>query len=126
MNLFRLLGQYPHFHLDQSLRTAHHSPQATSLTSHQSSYSCAKYKHPALAEVCPSAWRTDAYALNVASTGISFKTQALYVTVFITRYLDLFFPSQLSLYNIVMKVFFIGSSVYTLFLMKVRFRYVAI
>ncbi|KAI9465175.1 ER lumen protein retaining receptor [Lactarius psammicola] len=54
--------------------------------------------------------------------GISFKTQALYATVFITRYLDLFFPSQLSLYNIVMKIFFIGSSVYILFLMKVRFR----
>ncbi|KAH9047333.1 ER lumen protein retaining receptor [Lactarius hengduanensis] len=54
--------------------------------------------------------------------GISFKTQALYATVFIMRYLDLFHPSQFSLYNIVMKLFFITSSVYTLFLMKVRFR----
>lgn len=31
-----------------------------------------------------------------------------------------------SLYNFVMKVFFIGSSLYVLFLMKVRFRYVTI
>ncbi|KAI9441523.1 ER lumen protein retaining receptor [Lactarius indigo] len=54
--------------------------------------------------------------------GISFKTQALYATVFVTRYLDLFHPSQLSFYNVVMKIFFISSSVYTLFLMKVRFR----
>ncbi|KAH9006280.1 ER lumen protein retaining receptor [Lactarius hatsudake] len=46
----------------------------------------------------------------------------LYATVFITRYLDLFHPSQFSLYNIVMKIFFITSSVYILFLMKVRFR----
>jgi len=52
--------------------------------------------------------------------GISFKTQALYATVFVTRYLDLFSPW--SLYNIVMKIFFIGSSIYVLFLMKVRFR----
>jgi len=53
--------------------------------------------------------------------GISFKTQALYVTVFITRYLDLF-HTWVSLYNFVMKVFFIGSSIYILYLMKVRFR----
>ncbi|KAI0250080.1 ER lumen protein retaining receptor [Lactifluus subvellereus] len=53
--------------------------------------------------------------------GISFKTQALYVTVFITRYLDLF-HTWVSLYNFVMKIFFIGSSIYILYLMKVRFR----
>jgi hypothetical protein len=70
---------------------------------------------------------TRTHSLNVASTGISFKTQALYTTVFVTRYLDLFSSSQShSLYNIVMKIFFICSSVYVLFLMKVRFRYVAI
>ena len=55
--------------------------------------------------------------------GISFKTQALYVTVFVSRYLDLF-TTWISLYNFVMKIFFIGSSVYILYLMKVRFRYV--
>ena len=70
---------------------------------------------------------TRTYSLNVASTGISFKTQALYATVFVTRYLDLFSSSQShSLYNIVMKIFFICSSIYVLFLMKIRFRYVAI
>ncbi|KAI0300433.1 ER lumen protein retaining receptor [Multifurca ochricompacta] len=41
--------------------------------------------------------------------GISFKTQALYATVFITRYLDLF-QTWVSLYNMVMKIFFITSS----------------
>ncbi|TFK74707.1 ER lumen protein retaining receptor [Pluteus cervinus] len=53
--------------------------------------------------------------------GISFKTQALYVAVFGTRYLDLFFR-YVSLYNSVMKVFFIASSCYILYLMKFRFR----
>ncbi|KAF8504623.1 ER lumen protein retaining receptor [Russula emetica] len=53
--------------------------------------------------------------------GISFKTQALYVTVFVARYLDIFF-TWVSLYNFIMKVFFISSSVYILYLMKVRFR----
>ncbi|KAF9268477.1 ER lumen protein retaining receptor [Marasmius fiardii PR-910] len=53
--------------------------------------------------------------------GISFKTQALYVAVFVTRYLDLFFR-YVSLYNSIMKIFFIASSCYTLSLMKGRFR----
>jgi ER lumen protein retaining receptor len=53
--------------------------------------------------------------------GISFKTQALYLAVFCTRYLDLF-TDYVSLYNSLMKLFFIGSTAYTLFLMKVQFR----
>ncbi|KAJ4483762.1 ER lumen protein retaining receptor-domain-containing protein [Lentinula aciculospora] len=53
--------------------------------------------------------------------GISFKTQALYVVVFVARYLDLFFR-YISLYNTVMKIFFIGSSCYILYLMKFRYR----
>ncbi|KIM64010.1 hypothetical protein SCLCIDRAFT_1213830 [Scleroderma citrinum Foug A] len=53
--------------------------------------------------------------------GISFKTQALYVVVFVTRYIDLFY-SWISLYNFVMKIFFISSSCYILYLMKYRFR----
>lgn len=52
--------------------------------------------------------------------GISFKTQALYATVFATRYLDLFFR-YVSLYNTLMKVFFIGSSFYIVYLMIVKF-----
>lgn len=54
-------------------------------------------------------------------SGISFKTQALYVTVFVTRYLDLFYD-YVSLYNTLMKIFFIGSSVYILYLMKIQYR----
>ncbi|KAF8317615.1 ER lumen protein retaining receptor [Clavulina sp. PMI_390] len=54
--------------------------------------------------------------------GISFKTQALYVAVFVTRYLDLFAGEWVSLYNTVMKLFFIGSSAYILYLMKVQFK----
>jgi len=42
--------------------------------------------------------------------------------VFVTRYLDLLW-TWVSLYNFTMKVFFIGSSCYILYLMKVKFRY---
>jgi len=54
--------------------------------------------------------------------GISFKTQALYVTVFVTRYMDLFLGSWVSFYNTIMKLFFIGSSVYILYLMRLKFK----
>lgn len=56
------------------------------------------------------------------SAGISFKTQVLYVVVFLARYLDMFLGEWVSLYNTAMKLFFIGSSAYILYLMKVRFR----
>lgn len=56
-----------------------------------------------------------------ARAGISFKTQALYVAVFVTRYLDLFYQ-WVSLYNFLMKVFFIASSCYILYLMKFKYR----
>lgn len=42
--------------------------------------------------------------------GISFKTQSLYVLVFLTRYLDIL--QFVSLYNTLMKVFFVCTSVY--------------
>lgn len=54
--------------------------------------------------------------------GISFKTQALYVGVFCARYLDLLTFEFVSVYNVLMKLFFIGSSVYILYLMRLRFR----
>jgi len=60
-------------------------------------------------------------SLYESNTGISFKTQALYFLVFVTRYVDLF-THFVSLYNSLMKIFFIGSSVYILYLMKVKFR----
>ncbi|KAJ6631441.1 ER lumen protein retaining receptor [Mycena sp. CBHHK59/15] len=53
--------------------------------------------------------------------GISFKTQALYAGVFVARYLDLLFR-WVSLYNFIMKLFFIGSSCYILYIMRYRFR----
>lgn len=42
--------------------------------------------------------------------------------VFVTRYLDLLW-SWVSFYNFIMKLFFIGSSCYILYLMKVKYRY---
>jgi len=54
--------------------------------------------------------------------GVSFKTQALYLVVFLTRYVDLFWTFDRSLYNSVMKLIFIGSTVYTIYLMKNDFR----
>ncbi|KAF9302933.1 endoplasmic reticulum retention protein [Mortierella antarctica] len=53
--------------------------------------------------------------------GISFKTQALYAAVFLTRYLDLF-TRFVSLYNTVMKIFFIATSLYIVYLMKIKFK----
>ncbi|ODV62746.1 Erd2p [Ascoidea rubescens DSM 1968] len=55
-------------------------------------------------------------------SGISFKTQLLYSIVFMTRYIDLFFR-YVSLYNTLMKVFFIGSSNYILYLMIFKHNY---
>ncbi|CAG9464900.1 unnamed protein product [Pedinophyceae sp. YPF-701] len=48
--------------------------------------------------------------------GVSLKTQAMYVAVFCTRYLDLF-THFVSLYNSVMKVVFLGCSGATVYLM---------
>ncbi|KAK2766171.1 endoplasmic reticulum retention protein [Arachnomyces sp. PD_36] len=49
--------------------------------------------------------------------GISFKSQALYFLVYVTRYLDLFWSFTNSAYNTVFKLLFIASSGYTLYLM---------
>ncbi|AET41018.1 Erd2p Ecym_7170 [Eremothecium cymbalariae DBVPG len=49
--------------------------------------------------------------------GISLKTQVLYVLVFITRYIDLF-TKWYSFYNTMMKIFFITSSIYVVFVIK--------
>jgi len=48
--------------------------------------------------------------------GISLKTQQMYVLVFVTRYIDLFWNFN-SLYNTVMKVLFIGGSLATVYIM---------
>ncbi|KAJ2707350.1 endoplasmic reticulum retention protein [Coemansia sp. IMI 203386] len=49
-------------------------------------------------------------------SGISLKTQGLYFLVFATRYLDLFF-SFVSVYNTLMKIFFLLSAGYIVYLM---------
>ncbi|KAF8937256.1 ER lumen protein retaining receptor-domain-containing protein [Dissophora ornata] len=53
--------------------------------------------------------------------GISLKTQALYATVFLSRYTDLY-SNYISVYNTSMKVFFISSSLYIVYLMKFKFK----
>ncbi|EPQ26738.1 uncharacterized protein PFL1_05717 [Pseudozyma flocculosa PF-1] len=58
--------------------------------------------------------------LSKSCRGISFKTQLLYTIVFASRYLDIFFET--SLYRTLMKIFFISSSCYILYLMKIKFR----
>lgn len=49
--------------------------------------------------------------------GISLKTQELYVIVFVTRYLDLF-TRYISLYNSVMKLVFLGTSIAIVWYMR--------
>lgn len=50
--------------------------------------------------------------------GMSLKTQALYVLVFLTRYSDLLALHWVSFYNTLMKLFFIASSIYILDLLQ--------
>lgn len=57
--------------------------------------------------------------LNGAS-GISFKSQALYLMVYVTRYLDLFSTS--SIYNMIFKILFISSQGYIIYLMTTKYK----
>lgn len=50
-------------------------------------------------------------------SGISLKTQELYVLVFLSRYL-FFFTRYISLYNSIMKLFFIGTSIAIVWYMR--------
>ncbi|KAJ5907989.1 hypothetical protein N7495_000671 [Penicillium taxi] len=50
-------------------------------------------------------------------SGLSFKSQVLYLLVFVTRYLDLFWTMFDSLYLTTFKLLFIGSSAYIIYLM---------
>ena len=54
--------------------------------------------------------------------GLSFKTQALYMLVYCTRYLDLLFRKWTSLYNTAFKIFYLATSGYTLWLMSKKYR----
>uniref|UniRef100_A0AC34GTR1 ER lumen protein-retaining receptor n=1 Tax=Panagrolaimus sp. ES5 TaxID=591445 RepID=A0AC34GTR1_9BILA len=53
--------------------------------------------------------------------GISGRSQILFLIVFVSRYLDLF-TNFVSLYNSVMKILFLASSIATVYLMFVKFR----
>lgn len=54
--------------------------------------------------------------------GISFKSQVLYLTVYVTRYLDLLWTFNHSTYNTLMKIIFIASAGYTIYLMMNDFK----
>ncbi|XP_073302329.1 ER lumen protein-retaining receptor A-like isoform X2 [Primulina huaijiensis] len=54
---------------------------------------------------------------NRAQVGISFRTQELYTIVFLARYLDLF-TDFISVYNAVMKLVFVGSSLAIVYCMR--------
>lgn len=60
-------------------------------------------------------WKTRSVA------GISGKSQILFAIVFTTRYLDLF-TSFISMYNTCMKLFFIASMYFTIYLMYFKFK----
>jgi hypothetical protein len=55
-------------------------------------------------------------------SGISFKSQALYLIVYITRYIDLFWTFTDSLYNTTFKLLFLASSGYTIYLMTTAYK----
>lgn len=57
---------------------------------------------------------------NRSINGISLKTHSLYLLVFVIRYVDLLYKF-FSVYNSLMKVFFISTSVYTLYLMVKKY-----
>ncbi|RKF51398.1 ER lumen protein-retaining receptor [Golovinomyces cichoracearum] len=61
------------------------------------------------------------HATNFCS-GISFKTQALYLMVYMARYLDLFWTFGESLYNTLFKLLFLGSSGYTIYIMTTKYK----
>jgi len=44
----------------------------------------------------------------------------------VIRYVDVFPGPCVSFYNTIMKLFFIGSTAYTLYLLRVRFRWVVV
>jgi len=50
-------------------------------------------------------------------SGISFKSQALYFVVYVTRYIDIFWSFTDSAWNTIFKIIFLASSAYTLYLM---------
>ena len=56
-----------------------------------------------------------------SSTGISGRSQILFLVTYVARYLDLF-TNFVSVYNSAMKVFFISASAATVYLMLFKFK----
>lgn len=54
---------------------------------------------------------------NLMSVGLSCKTQEIYLMVFLIRYMDLFMYF-ISVYNTVMKIFFITSTAFIIYMMR--------
>ena len=57
---------------------------------------------------------------SASCTGVSLKTQELYLLVFVARYWDLF-SNFYSVYNTIMKVLFIAATLAIVYLMRVRY-----
>ncbi|KAI9883619.1 MAG: mitochondral 37S ribosomal protein S27 [Watsoniomyces obsoletus] len=57
-----------------------------------------------------------------SASGISFKSQLLYLIVYITRYLDLFWTFTFSIWNTSLKLIFLASSAYIIYLMLNEYR----
>ena len=61
--------------------------------------------------------------MSQSASGISFKSQFLYLVVYVTRYLDLFWtPPNKSLWNTCFKIVFIGAQAYIIYLMMVDYK----
>ncbi|AOW03677.1 ER lumen protein retaining receptor-domain-containing protein [Yarrowia lipolytica] len=59
-----------------------------------------------------------------STSGLSLKTQALYLAVFVARYMDLFVFSDVRAgryYNVLMKLLYLGTSIYTIYLMTQKY-----
>lgn len=54
--------------------------------------------------------------------GISLKTQYLYTLVYLTRYVDLIYGPKGSLYNFIMKIVYISTSIYIIHLMTQKYK----
>eukprot|EP01100_Stratorugosa_tubuloviscum_P001649 TRINITY_DN1372_c2_g2_i1.p1 TRINITY_DN1372_c2_g2~~TRINITY_DN1372_c2_g2_i1.p1 ORF type:complete len:215 (+),score=29.40 TRINITY_DN1372_c2_g2_i1:62-706(+) len=59
--------------------------------------------------------------ISKSCAGISLKTQELYLLIFLLRYLDLFW-NFISVYNSIMKIFFIISTCSVIYLIRFRYR----
>lgn len=102
MNIFRILGDVSHIVSKFSLIWAIHSNRSAE----------GIYVHALLPLCTP---------LTRIFPGVSLITQVLYIFVFCTRYLDLFwtppFRRWVRVWNFVVKIFYITSSMYIVFLM---------